>query len=100
MRPRSAQGDVFLQFLDMAAERIPEIHIAVLVNVPVLPRLKNERMCSMHRLCQIYQNALPIMLRRVRNQYPQVVNTHGRTPDKRIPDVHPDQSVWRAAFAL
>jgi hypothetical protein len=40
---------------------------------------------------QVHQDAHSVMLRRLGNQNPQVIPSHGRTPYKRIPDFQADQ---------
>jgi hypothetical protein len=60
----------FVEHHHMTAEGICKIHIAVLVNVPVLPRMKGVGVHSVDGFSQIHRNAHPVVLCRLRDQDP------------------------------
>jgi len=88
MRFRLPQSNVPLNFLDATLERVPEIHIAVLVNISVLSRLQSVGMLPVRRFRQVYKHDVPGVPPRLRDQNPQMVNSTIGTPDERVADLH------------
>jgi len=84
---RTSQALVFFDKLFSGEESISKIHVAVFVNIPMLPRLKGKRKSSVRGFRQIHQYTFPPMQCRVRNNNPKMLFTHiVWTPNKCISD--------------
>lgn len=70
MRPRQPRLNLALQITHIRLERVPEIHIAILADIAVLPRLERIGKFPVRRCCQVDYNALPVVRGRVRNFSP------------------------------